>query len=164
MCPCPLQIFNRRDPSGATTPRSVPKPQPERLLKDQDLVYTQNQVEAGPISRAPMIAPLNSPRRAGSPEPVLTQSKRFEFQRRGQKAGDIGWGCAAPNTRETAQNGRIDGHALVSSDLHKRHQFMRLSGDPAFDKRAGRQVMTQGSLRKPGDLSARPMASARGRK
>ena len=30
-----------------------------------------------------------------------------------------------------------------------RHQFMRLSGDPSFDKRAGKLVLTAGSLRKP---------------
>ena len=50
------------------------------------------------------------------------------------------------------QNGRVDGHALVSSDLNKKHQFMRLSGDPCFDKRAGRMVLTAGSLRKPDGL------------
>ena len=40
----------------------------------------------------------------------------------------------------------------VSADLTKKHQFMKLSGDPGFDKRAGRMVLTAGSLRKP-DLS-----------
>ena len=131
-------------------------------------MYTTSQSppQSASHQKQPNIQPLQTPRRAGSPEPVLTQSKRFEFQRRGQKAGDIGWGCAAPNPRETFQNGRVDGHALVSSDLNKRHQFMRLSGDPSFDKRAGRLVLTQGSLRKPEALSARPMPmmSARGKK
>lgn len=162
------QIFNRRDPSGGTTPRDLPKAQPHHLLDDHDLVYTTSQSPPQTASlpkqlQAPVM-PLASPRRSDSPEPTLTQSKRFEFVRRGQRSGDVGWGCAVPNTKETLQNGRVDGHALVGSDLNKRHQFMRLSGDPSFDKRAGRMVVTQGSLRKPEGLSARPMMSARTKK
>ena len=103
-----------------------------------------------PLPQEPFVPLHLSPRRTtATPEPELVTSKRFEFQRRGQRAGDYGWGCGAPNPNETMQNGRVDGHALVSSDLNKKHQFMRLSGDPCFDKRAGRMVLTAGSLRKP---------------
>ena len=128
---------------------------PHHLLDDHDLVYTTEQsppqTAALPNLPTKPFAPLQiSPRRATSPpKSQLLESKRFEFQRRGQRAGDVGWGCGNPNPHETLQNGRIDGHALVSSDLNKKHQFMRLSGDPCFDKRAGRMVLTAGSLRKP---------------
>ena len=131
---------------------------PHHLLDDHDLVYTTKQ-SPPPTASLPelpgqSVQPLASPRRWNAPPEVLQVSKRFEFQRRGQRAGDVGWGCAAPNPRETQQNGRVDGHALVSSDLFKKHQFMRLSGDPSFDKRAGRAVQLHGSLRKPiGTLS-----------
>ena len=74
------------------------------------------------------------------------------MQRRGQRAGDVGWGCATINKYETECYGRVDGMSSVSADLTKKHQFMKLSGDPGFDKRAGRMVLTAGSLRKP-DLS-----------
>ena len=133
---------------------TVPQAAPHHLLDDHDLVYTTEQSPPATATLPPLpsepFVPLLSPRRATSPpEPVLEISKRFEFQRRGQRAGDVGWGCGKPNPHETLENGRIDGHALVSSDLTKKHQFMRLSGDPCFDKRAGRMVLTAGSLRKP---------------
>ena len=134
---------------------------PHHLLDDHDLVYTTEHSPPHTATLAELpkrpFAPLHlSPRRATSPPtPVLQESKRFEFQRRGQRAGDVGWGCGNPNAHETLLNGRIDGHALVSSDLSKKHQFMRLSGDPCFDKRAGRMVLTAGSLRKPASIGAK---------
>jgi len=148
-------LTNRRDPSGGATPLHLPKGQTHHLLDDHDLVYVTAQSPPPTASLPPLptepFVPLHlSPRRMTStPEPMLVTSKRFEFARRGQRAGDYGWGCAVPNPHETLENGRIDGHALVSSDLNKKHQFMRLSGDPCFDKRAGRMVLTAGSLRKP---------------
>jgi len=152
-------IFNRRDPSGGRTPDAMRKAISHHLLDDHDLVYStaQSPPQTATLPQLPTspAAPVDvSPPRATSPPQKggLVQSKRFEFQRRGQRAGDVGWGCAVPNTHETLQNGRVDGHALVSSDLHKKHQFMRLSGDPCFDKRAGRMVLTAGSLRKPDHL------------
>ena len=200
---CAPQLLNRRDPSG-TSPRFLsqqfPKAQPKHLLDDHDLVYTTEQsppqtatlpdLPTVPVASSVGGEGLVSPRRATSPPKAqLQQSARFEFQRRGQRAGDVGWGCVRPNLKETQQNGRIDGHALVSSDLHKkyaiyhapvlltprlrafahdapppfapphflggRHQFMRLSGDPSFDKRAGKLVLTAGSLRKPDNLMGR---------
>ena len=133
---------------------------PHHLLDDHDIVYTtgQSPPQTATLPNLPSqpFAPLQlSPRRAKSPEPVLQVSKRFEFSRRGQRAGDVGWGCARPNPHETLQNGRVDGHAMVSSDLQTKHQFMRLSGDPCFDKRAGRMVLTAGSLRKPTSLGGK---------
>jgi hypothetical protein len=124
------------------------------LLDDNDLVYTtiQSPPRTATLASVPStpVQPLASPRRAGAPAPILEKSKTFEFQRRGQRAGDYGWGCAHPNPRETQQNGRVDGQAMVSSDLFKKHQFMRLSGDPSFDKRAGKAIMMRGpSMRKP---------------
>ena len=157
-------LTNRRDPSGAQSPQHLRPLQPNfhHLLDDHDTVYTTAQsppqtASLPDLPRTPVAGSVGgtellklSPRRATSPPKAeLFQSTRFEFQRRGQRAGDVGWGCARPNPRETLQNGRIDGHALVSSDLHKKHQFMRLSGDPCFDKRAGKLVLTAGSLRKP---------------
>ena len=137
---------------------SPPQALPHHLLDDHDLVYTTEQsppptATLPTLPTSPASAPNPSPRRSTSPEPVLRTSKKFEFQRRGQRAGDIGWGCGNPNPHETLQNGRVDGHALVSSDLFRKHQFMRLSGDPCFDKRAGRMVLTAGSLRKPASIS-----------
>ena len=141
--------------------RAIRQAIPHHLLDDHDLVYTteQSPPQTATLPQLPKspAAPVElSPQRVTSPsEPVLKQSSRFEFQRRGQRAGDVGWGCAVPNTYETLQNGRIDGHALVSSDLHKKHQFMRLSGDPSFDKRAGKLVLTAGSLRRPENVGMR---------
>ena len=126
---------------------------PHHLLDDADIVYTTEQSPPTPGSLPDLPSPSTvidlSPRRSTSPESPSGRSKRPEMQRRGQRAGDVGWGCGKPNLYETQGNGRIDGHALVSSDLNKKHQFMRLSGDPCFDKRAGRMVLTAGSLRKP---------------
>jgi hypothetical protein len=161
-------IHNRRDPSGARTPIHFQQAVPHHLLDDHDLVYTTAQsppqtATLPDLPKTPVAGSVGgvellhlSPRRASSPPTAqLFQSGRFEFQRRGQRAGDVGWGCARPNPRETLQNGRIDGHALVSSDLHKKHQFMRLSGDPSFDKRAGKLVLTAGSLRRPDNVGPR---------
>jgi len=151
-------LTNRRDPGGAQTPFSLVQAQPHHLLDDHDLVYTTSQSPPRTASLAELpestpVLPASSPRRTdSSPEPVLALSKRFEFQRRGQRAGDIGWACAIPNPRETQQYGRVDGHALVSSDLQKKHQFMRLSGDPSFDKRAGKAITMHGSLRNPASI------------
>ena len=50
----------------------------------------------------------------------------------------MGWGCYTINPYETVTNGRRDGPASVTADLLKRNQFMKLSGDPNFDKHAGR--------------------------
>ena len=58
--------------------------------------------------------------------------------RRGERCGDVGWGCYTINPYETVTNGRRDGPASVTADLLKRNQFMKLSGDPNFDKHAGR--------------------------
>ena len=145
--------FNRRDPSGAQSPRHLAQAVPHHLLDDHDLVYTTRQSPpptGATIADVPSVPvqPLASPRRENAPPTVLNNSS-VQFSRRGQRAGDVGWGCARPNPKETQQNGRVDGHALVSSDLFKKHQFMRLSGDPSFDKRAGKAVMLQGSPRKP---------------
>jgi hypothetical protein len=162
------QQLNRRDPSGGRSPRHLVQAQPHHLLDDHDLVYstTQSPPQTATLPDLPLtpVQPLASPRRSTSPSEPVLQSKRFEFQRRGQRAGDVGWGCARPNPAETQQNGRVDGHALVSSDLHKKHQFMRLSGDPSFDKRAGRMVLTAGSLRKPAAMTRPVGASPRGTK
>lgn len=153
-------LTNRRDPSGSRTPQNLPQAQAHHLLDDHDLVYTTTHSPPRTASLAELpttpVLPSSPPRRAEStPEPVLQLSKRFEFARRGQRAGDIGWACNIPNPQETNQYGRIDGHALVSSDLHRKHQFMRLSGDPSFDKRAGKAIMMHGSLRKPVSLDLR---------
>ena len=164
-------LTNRRDPSGSPRviqPSHFQQAVPHHLLDDHDLVYTTEQsppqtASLPDLPRTPVAGSVGGmeliklqPRRATSPPKAqLFQSGRFEFQRRGQRAGDVGWGCAKPNPRETSQNGRIDGHALVSSDLFKKHQFMRLSGDPSFDKRAGKLVLTAGSLRKPDNVMRR---------
>ena len=147
---------NRRDPSGSKTPDRLAVAVPHHLLDDHDNVYTtmQSPPQTASLPDVPSspVQPFTSPRRTNSPPPVLALSKRFEFQRKGQRAGDVGWCCGFPNSRETAQNGRVDGHALVGSDLFKKHQFMRLSGDPGFDKRAGKAVVLHGSTRKPASL------------
>ncbi len=144
------QLSNRRDPSGAPPPYQLPTAVPHYLLDDHDIVYTTSQSppRTATLPQLPpsaQISPCGSPG-AASPS-ASPSSQRFEFSRRGQRCGDVGWGCFTTNPKETMQNGRIDGHALVSSDLHKKHQFMRLSGDPSFEKRAGR--MFQSSPRKP---------------
>ena len=129
---------------------------PHHLLDDADIVYTTEQSPPTPGSLPDLPSPSTvidlSPRRSTSPESPSGRSKRPEMQRRGQRAGDVGWGCATINKYETECYGRVDGMSSVSADLTKKHQFMKLSGDPGFDKRAGRMVLTAGSLRKP-DLS-----------
>ena len=129
---------------------------PHHLLDDADIVYTTEQSPPTPGSLPDLPSPSTvidlSPRRSTSPESPSGRSKRPGMQRRGQAAGDVGWGCATINKYETECYGRVDGMSSVSADLTKKHQFMKLSGDPGFDKRAGRMVLTAGSLRKP-DLS-----------
>ena len=176
------QLTNRRDPSGTlaqSTPRSLGHPSPRyqqprwvpsgkqatshHLLDDNDIVYTTLQspprtATLAPLPSSPVASALAEMGMAetglGGNDGSLTERPRFEFRRRGTACGDVGWGCNMVNPHETTPNGRIDGHALVSSDLTKKHQFMRLSGDSGFDKRAGRLVAPMGgSLRKPQSIT-----------
>ena len=143
-------INNRRDPSGACTPEHLAQAVPHHLLDDSDLVYTTVQSPSTPQTLPNLPAePVSLPPDQFVP---LKKSSAFEYRRRGQCSGDIGWACNITNPRETEQYGRVDGHALVSSDLHRKHQFIRLSGDPSFDKRAGKAIQFRGSQRKPANI------------
>ena len=42
--------------------------------------------------------------------------------------------------KQSVAYGRRDGAASVSAELVKRNMFMKLSGDPNFDSKAGRYV------------------------
>jgi len=144
-------LSNRRDPSGARTPQHLAQAIPHHLLDDHDLIYTTAHSPRTPQSLAELpIEPVSPPGASLSP---LKKSSAFEFKRRGQCAGDVGWACNIPNRNETQSYGRVDGLALVSSDLHRKHQFMRLSGDPSFDRRAGKGIQFHGSQRRPAQFN-----------
>lgn len=152
---------DRRDPSGLTRPGVTPYRPSQPLLDDSDIVYATT----GAVTRSPHHPILPTASSAFQPLQLSggpmtgptspTAPTRYEFVRRGTRCGDVGWGCFTAHPGETALHGRVDGHALVGSDLTKKHQFMRLSGDPGFDKRTGRHVpVSVGSLRKPPSLQS----------
>ena len=142
-------LYNRKDPSGSRTPQHLKVAQPHHLLDDDDLLYATSHSPRTPQSlpELPQTPVINL-----SPMKVSTA---FEFRRKGQCAGDIGWGSNVVNSRETEQYGRVDGLAGVYADLQKRHQFMRLSGDPGFMNRAGKAIQFTGSQRKPAFIPVR---------
>ena len=139
--------FNRRDPSGALTHPigSIwDRPSSRSQLDDSDLVYPTLQSPRVPSVQAASVI---------SPSPQPSSPDRPEFRRKGMCPGEVGWHCAM--TKQQGQHfGRVDGHALVCSDLHRKHQFLRLSGDPSFDKRAGKAVQFLGTHRKPAAFSS----------
>lgn len=102
---------------------------------DHDIIYATTQ---GPPPTATLPPVLD---KASSTE--TTKLASHEFVRRGQRVGDIGWGCFTINPRESADHGLRDGHAALSMDLHKRNQFLQLPGDPCFDKRSGKYLATK---------------------
>jgi len=158
-------VTDRRDPSGYPPPWVNHLAQAHHLLDDHDIVYTTtpaiqvnghlpNLPDAGSAFESTLPTGEQKPGAAARPAPT-----RFEFTRRGQRCGDVGWGCFQTDPNETATFGRTDGHGLVGTDLNKKHQFMRLSGDPCFDMRAGRLVpSTVSSLRKPATMEPKGKA------
>ena len=150
----------RRDPSGPPDFQRM-KDEPVRghhLLVDNDSVY------ATAPARAPACHPAPLPKSRASlwgstgewslggdaeAEGSRGQPQGTEYVRRGDRCGDVGWGCYTTNPYETVTNGRKDGHASVTADLLKRNQFMKLSGDPCFDKHAGKYLKHLGNSRRP---------------
>ena len=122
----------RRDPSGYVTP--APEPARPGLLADIPPVAPATPASAPPFS--PLASPPASPEKSG----MTTTKASFEFTRRGQRCGDIGWGVSAAPPKSSVDWGRRDGAAAVSADLLKRNMFMKLSGDPNFDTKQGRFV------------------------
>ena len=151
-------MSDRRDPSGYPPPwvnhmvSHTLSPMPPRpgvadlcgplvaqalahhLLDDHDIIYTTTKAVQinGSLPQLPDAAtafestmPTGEPKPGAPPRPPPS---RFEFTRRGQRCGDVGWGCFQTDPNETRTYGRTDGHGLVASDLNKKHQFMRLSG------------------------------------
>ena len=123
----------RRDPSGYVTP--APEPARPGLLADMPPV-----APATPASAPPPFSPLASPPASPEKSGMTTTKASFEFTRRGQRCGDIGWGVSAAPPKSSVDWGRRDGAAAVSADLLKRNMFMKLSGDPNFDTKQGRFV------------------------
>ncbi|KAL1526583.1 hypothetical protein AB1Y20_015290 [Prymnesium parvum] len=148
-------VTDRRDPSGYPPPWVRNMARAHELLDDQQV---RSATSAQPHGFVSLLGHSDTPP-PPAPEPtryevvhsdLMPTSTSFEFVRRGQRCGDVGWGCFQADPKNTQPNGRMDGHALVSTDLNKKHQFMHLSGDPGFDKRAGKLFpATFNSLRKP---------------
>lgn len=155
----------RRDPSG-TPDFAKHKQEPvlgHPMLVDNDIVYATTPSAPNvivmpdlPTSQAStrtqwsLGAPAEAPAApAAQSQARPTKAGSTEYVRRGQRCGDIGWGCTVVNPQETKTNGRRDGPASVTADLLKRNQFMKLSGDPCFDKHAGRFLKPMGSVKRP---------------
>jgi hypothetical protein len=135
--------WQRRDPSGMMQEKSD-KVMPASAM-DHDIIYATTQ---GPPPTATLPA-LPDPTVAAA---NLSVSKpALEFSRRGQRVGDIGWGCYTINQQESADHGVRDGHAALTMNLEKRNQFLKLPGDPCFDKRAGKHLTSR-----VGQVSRRP--------
>jgi len=145
-------VSDRRDPSGPAELR--PPANHYKYPADHDIVYVTAQTPVPKASLPDLPPPLPA-----QPPPQLPQVHTFEgrptafgssqYVRRGQRCGDIGWGCFTVNTKESSQNGLRDGHAHVGADLNKKHQFMVLPGDPCFDKRIGKLVQAQTASGRP---------------
>uniref|UniRef100_A0A7S4F9M8 Uncharacterized protein n=1 Tax=Chrysotila carterae TaxID=13221 RepID=A0A7S4F9M8_CHRCT len=126
-------VSARRDPSGVRLEHNVVK---YKYPADHDIVYV--------TTPTPVTTGVNPPVLPEAEPPVVqtfrgqpTAFGRSQYVRRGQRCGDIGWGCYTVSPMESDRNGLRDGHAAVVMDLHKKHQFMDLPGDTRFEKLVG---------------------------
>ena len=114
------------------------------MLVDNDMVYataSSSQAEQSmpqlPSStkRSEWTLVSGDPNAETKPPPV----KSFEYVRRGQRCGDIGWGCHTVNPNETGINGRNEcagsarPHARAScAPFARRSRLACAAGRPAF--------------------------------
>jgi len=145
------RVSDRRDPSGLKwTGRDTLH---YKYPADHDIVYTTAQTPV-PFATLPELpTPTPPPQTCAG---VPTMFGRAPYVRRGNRCGEIGWGCQTVDTRGSVMNGLRDGHAFVGMDLDKKHQFMQLPGDTCFDKRAGSKFVAQMSSGRPQPSYGRP--------
>ena len=83
------------------------------LLDDHDMVYTTTK-SADRFASLPKLPSAVTAFTPTTPAGELKDAsevvppKRFEFTRRGQRCGDVGWGCFVVDPQNTGTNGRLE--------------------------------------------------------